>query len=219
MHAHVQWTQVSPHSVSCGNREHDTWCAKKASVRSLVTCLTCVDCFCACLDRFGTWERSQRKCSSYHSAGDTSRRSFLFLSMYLSLFLYSLWTYDSCCPSLSQSATLASMCVHNLSVIADISLDPCVLKTCKVVCHEVVRKCPRKLDFGMHTLICFSGRRTEDRETETRKTIFADSYSRSGFHTFGLKNACFSLYVCKYLTVLCMHTHESFALFENVLGS
>ena len=50
--------------------------------------------------------------------------------------------------SIAQSATLASSCLHNMSAINDVSLDPCALKTCRAVCHDVVRKCPRKLAFG-----------------------------------------------------------------------
>jgi hypothetical protein len=50
--------------------------------------------------------------------------------------------------SIARSATLASGCIHNMSTVSDVALDDCVLKTCGVVCQDVVRKCPTKLAFS-----------------------------------------------------------------------
>ena len=47
--------------------------------------------------------------------------------------------------SIAQSATQASGCIHNLTSTAEIALDDCVMKTCKAVCYDVVRKCPKKV--------------------------------------------------------------------------
>ena len=50
--------------------------------------------------------------------------------------------------TMAQSATLASGCIHNNTAQSEISLDDCVMKTCRTVCNDVYRKCPYKIDFG-----------------------------------------------------------------------
>jgi len=50
--------------------------------------------------------------------------------------------------TIALSATLSSGCLHNNTATSDVATDDCVMKTCKVVCHDVARKCPRKIEFG-----------------------------------------------------------------------
>lgn len=71
--------------------------------------------------------------------------SVRFHQVSLRLFIISRMICAQVQASIAQSATQASGCIHNLTSSADIALDDCVMKTCKAVCYDVVRKCPKKV--------------------------------------------------------------------------